>query len=789
MFFMAGSHKPLGFIYEFLFDRLPGFAIFRTPYFKFGSTFFLGISAMMAFTVSGVANKLSSLAGGKKDYLGLLLSLVAISLWLLYHGVIFSPEKIFSWQVGQTTRLKVPEYVYDFSKFLTRADLEDKRIVLTPPLNAQWKNDAYNWGYWSLSNLPSLLVNKVFLANDGSLSGEEESWLAALYAAIKDGGQNRVRELSSQMGVGYFLLRSDSLSDDSWSAGEDPTIYRTRLEEFNFLAKIGSWEEWTLYKIENESILKIRASSELVSLPQGASYLGKDLVLTEDFVFNEILTPGVLNDFIQRKFEVYNCESCILGTKFLYRFPQVSVFPDSKFYFIKVLREEKTLKEAKTEAEVEDAYIGFSLRRGAETMMMLILGRDEKAITENLEVLNRYLDLLYQLLTRTSDPETDYAHARKMIDAMDPIETRFRSYTKSEDFSKKKAELQEEMIAVLWNVYKIKKYYDPILSGAVAQEKEKLYYVRFPGAGVYDVFIDKSSLPFDENGLPITPSKIIYQGEKANIIFELDESNDWLNFKIEAEGEEAGNVRLVFKDLPNLFGLKEITKEPFLYGDRGCIVGKISSFKPRTSYVIKITAKKNNQKLRLYIKDNENDPGASSGFLRGNVEENVEPIISYKPFTYLYVAGGEALDPAIYLCTDTEEIPDVSLISVSQVSSPSLIISAENPTAMMNPPKISYERINPTKYLIKVENATSPYILVFNERFSQFWKVSLGENEHFTVNGYANGWKISKLGSYDITLEYLNQKFFYIGATISLVGLLSVLTYFGYHFIRGRKRE
>lgn len=107
------------------------------------------------------------------------------------------------------------------------------------------------------------------------------------------------------------------------------------------------------------------------------------------------------------------------------------------------------------------------------------------------------------------------------------------------------------------------------------------------------------------------------------------------------------------------------------------------------------------------------------------------------------------------------------------------------------PPDISYTLLNPTKYIVHVANATTPYFLTFSESYDQQWQAFINErgqtgwleslfqepvNEHFLGNGYANSWYITKTGTYEITLEYSPQKLFYLGLIISLVTLiLSVL--------------
>jgi len=146
-------------------------------------------------------------------------------------------------------------------------------------------------------------------------------------------------------------------------------------------------------------------------------------------------------------------------------------------------------------------------------------------------------------------------------------------------------------------------------------------------------------------------------------------------------------------------------------------------------------------------------------------------------------------------------------------------------------PRITFIKINPTKYKIKVENAKEPYILVFLESFHKNWKLyinktnidnpdsnkiykeevasyfngeikegshrntflelatfetwgkkPIAEDRHFIANGYANSWYIKPSDvdnqeEYEITIEFWPQKFIYIGLAIAILTLFSSIIF------------
>ncbi|MBI2596910.1 hypothetical protein HYW41_02025 [Candidatus Daviesbacteria bacterium] len=107
--------------------------------------------------------------------------------------------------------------------------------------------------------------------------------------------------------------------------------------------------------------------------------------------------------------------------------------------------------------------------------------------------------------------------------------------------------------------------------------------------------------------------------------------------------------------------------------------------------------------------------------------------------------------------------------------------------------KITYERINPTKYIVHIQEAASPFVLVFSELFNGGWKITSEEGgksyDHFRVNYYANGWLIDKKGNYDLTVEFSLQKWLDIGEKISIISFLVVLCLLIYLLWKNKQRK
>lgn len=142
------------------------------------------------------------------------------------------------------------------------------------------------------------------------------------------------------------------------------------------------------------------------------------------------------------------------------------------------------------------------------------------------------------------------------------------------------------------------------------------------------------------------------------------------------------------------------------------------------------------------------------------------------------------------------------------------------------PPAITFQQINPTKYKVRVDNATQPFFLVFSESYDPQWKVyvesmpfrfneivaeydntgvkeakkemrftptdisylfkkPLSDDMHRLVNGYANAWYINpeEVGkeNFTVTIYFKPQSYYYLGFIIAGLTLLGCLIYLIYN--------
>lgn len=171
-------------------------------------------------------------------------------------------------------------------------------------------------------------------------------------------------------------------------------------------------------------------------------------------------------------------------------------------------------------------------------------------------------------------------------------------------------------------------------------------------------------------------------------------------------------------------------------------------------------------------------------------------------------------------------------------SNQNIIISSQNKNKTipqidsLTRPHAFFQKINPTKYKMKIEYANQPFWLVFSESYHPDWQAYINtdtmdcnpiatyknvnvtecqhehrffevkdltrifsepipEDKHFIVNGYANAWYIDpqELGTgenFTITLYFKQQYYFYIGLIISCLAFSVCMGYLMWYWRKKR---
>lgn len=786
MFFSAGTNSPLGFIYDFVYNKLPGFSIFRSPYYKFGYVYIASFGFLMAYSLS----KLIELTKTKFKKTSALVLLVVLG-WFAFHFVIFDPGKVFSWQKDRSTLVQIPQYVNDFGKWIEDNKALNGKILLLPSMESPWMAESYSWGYWSLSTLPSVTFSEVdFVTNDTNLKGGEGVWVERLYSLLRESNIPAFKKLASKLGIKYLLLRKDFVSSISATYVDTVSVLYQKGE----LILIGDFDQWSLFEIPSMSVRPIvYPSNNLIKVSESHFYISKDLANIDDsdyswIKFEEVETVDEKIDGLTKK-EFYNlpCQSCHIENlgKYAQRLFD-RVLPNSPFYIFKKIAQNKMIDEARDDTSKLNVYLNFTLVKLSEIQMMIDINIDKRSIASALEDMYDYMAEVDSLLEGSEEMRNNFYFTSRAYEILNPVQKYFRSFVSRDSFQFEEEGIRNGTMKVLWEAIAIKKRFDPLVSQSDLWSYEKLYRLDGLQEGRYKLIIDKETLPVDEFGSPLMPQAIVNTGQKIGV--KQTDSPKWFETSYFTKTQDVNEIRLSFSKPQNKYFFKERNQVDFPEGQKGCLVGGISFFNKYKAYRVVVSSSVGRENLKLYVKGNVS---STEEFLRADVLTNVLLSNPNYPFEYIYVPEQIADSPSIYLCGNDPGIPFTEKVEVYEISSPNVFAEKDTSSPKTNLPAIDFERINPSKYKVSAMGTEEPFVLVFSQRFSPLWRLTDVDGQsvgkHLSIDGYANGWVLGGKEKYELILEYYPQRYFRYGARVTVVSLVTIVV--GYVFISRKKKN
>jgi hypothetical protein len=762
IFFAAGSHTPFGEIYIFLYTKVPGFFVFRNPYYKFAGAVVISISILLAASISLISTRLV-----KHKIPPFLLVAFFIGTWCIYHWDLFSGEKIFAWKNEMTTRSTLPGYVEAFKDWNDKENVSKERILLYPPLNKTDYADGYKWGYWSLSPITYNLLSIPGLINEADLTGEEMSWLDSIYQAIKVKDKSGLSIISSELGIKYILLRKDVTDWDKYKEDEE------KINSLSSLTKIKDFGNWIVYKIDNGSHRIIEPVSRLALVSNDSIYLAQSLFLGENIISK---STNELEPFIDRVARTYDCQSCLLeNIQTRANLVPVSVFPNSPLYFLTERRERKEIASQVDDTNRIFTYLSYAARRTFENKSMIILNIEDRFIQKGLLSTNNYLDLTLATLRKHPELSTNYFVAKRVLDTIYPLLDELHKFVLSDDLGKKSSEVgqlmykQIELMDQFDDYFTILKDYNILRDNKIFQipSREKVLY------------LDSFLLSKDDQGRYNLPTNILYEEGNLHKNLQLEKVDDrW--YKILLPSPNAAGFNLTLKFNPqNIFVAEKNELVSFPSGPRGCVIGNILNYTNVKSYETYVATDNKAQQLGLFFRSTDNN---------GNRNQDtgiaVYPIEARVPFRYVYTPERKDENVQVLLCTEDKDFPDIKELAIYEMISPKLEGVEEKgiDNNQGNLPTVTYTQTSPTRYIVDIKNATGPFILRFNQRYALLWSLYSQESgaivdNHFNIDGYANGWKINPQADSESTfiLEYSPQRLFISGMIIT-VTVFSVIS-------------
>lgn len=764
IFFTAGTHPPLGVIYSFLMEKIPGFVIFRSPYFKFAPTLFLATAFLIASLVD-----LCKGFWQKLFFVFLLLS------WLGYHFPYFTVD-FFSWQKNLSTRVKIPSYVFETSNWLNQEKKEEGRILLLPPHSRAWQFDAYRWGYLSLFPLLRLTTQEPILVNDAQLTDSQNYLLGLVYQSLLGKDEELFQKATSLLGIKYLILRNDVFWDLDWADTEAPSLYDEVFPFFEIIKPVRNFGQWNLYEIEGNRPL-FDSAYELANLEMSVGDLDNYLKLNSDhFIVRETnlsVPKENLSSLIAQSYLKAECLSCRHEKAPIFALPErVLVLPDSPFYFLVSQRDKLGLGEETPKVAIYD-YLGISLKRLVEVRNFIQQRKVEQEVKrEHFSLYHEALRKMTELFDKLTDFETKYEAAYNLEFYLKNEENYLRVLLGEAVGNEDELKVFEETFNL---IAKVREKVRPYLFEKEA--RRQLYLLMIDKPHEYDVLIRKEGL-----GTALIEGEEIKlnidgQWEKVFKIESEDKVPEWINLGKTSLERGEHQLEMILPPLENL--IADFTQDNLQMRTQTdqCFAASISGYDNRKIYKIEVdydggltndfamyfTSLKNGKALRRVTKLGK------EGF-----EETREELI---------YPDEKAENQLIGFCgpnLSSHLLKEKIRLRTYEIIHPLVLFVAKDQKILPHQPAIDYQRINPTRYVVKVKGANQPFVLSFLEAFDGRWRASLDGQvlkTHFIFDGFANGWKVDQPGDYQIIVEYQPQNIFYLGILISGLTFLAALVY------------
>jgi len=802
LFFTSGSRSPFGFIYKLLL-RIPGVAIIRSPFYKFGYSIWFAYTVLIAYSCTLIIDRLVRLFS-KQNIKQILVKYFFLSLFILticFYNYPFFTGVFFQWQKPFSTMTEIPSYVFEFQKWINKLD-EETRILLYPNLpEDSLRTDDYLWNYYSLTPFPNLLSEKSIITNSLFNSNEDDqgSLIKQLYSAIKAKDKTLVRQLSEITNVKYLLYKKDmrNFSIKNWE------------EDLDFLTPVYYFGEWVVYKLsDNQTFIESKNKIDLITGENISGILASNPNNENVFIPLSSQSTSLINDSANSIIVAGECNRCDFGrltNDFTNIYP--SILPNSLFYKIKILKEKLKFLLTKDPYQTESLLIQSIVKRLKEMNLLFEQSKNlkdkssqRKYIAESINQCSSSLDKLIALrLQQQQQEEINFIFNTLVLDTV-------------ENGLEPELEQNKGIISIFANLeMDLKNLELKIIElGRITKEKvwrtedceELAYLVSIPQEGDYQTLVK-----FNNN---INYADVFETDLETKNLFFVDD-NDYKTIKSQEAGivnygsynylQKSQRITLKLPPYKNLLKFSEISLIPY---SQPYII-ELDKFYQNQKYFFSFDYEKGSKRgLDIRVKVIMGNNEEKGIFLERLTKEDSES----QNFTLFIPEGVKRIKIILDHKDDKSTLLTLKNLKLHPLLNPVLLLVSktnndQNTTDLQN---IMPYKINPTFYEIKLADKNNNFPLIFKQGFSYNWNlysfdnnklpfrncnnflcstlkqiyiaktgVLVNEDSHFKSDTYSNVWfldKNMKGVNKDLAIIYLPQLVVYLGFFISIFSLV-----------------
>ena len=210
--FMAkGLHEPLSFVNLFLYNYIPYMNVFREPVSKFTLIMIPFLALLIGHTTDRIAKTLTH-RGFKQSTICSNLFMISVILvfTISTFPILTNPIEAKTEQIPYSTYVKIPQYWYETSEWLSRKTGDF--MILVTPLDDYYQV-PYSWGYYGTDAFIERLIQKPVISPCSVYSYKVNPNIAVLINQLRDAMRYERKEefetTISLLNVRYILQRND----------------------------------------------------------------------------------------------------------------------------------------------------------------------------------------------------------------------------------------------------------------------------------------------------------------------------------------------------------------------------------------------------------------------------------------------------------------------------------------------------------------------------------------------------------------------------------------------------
>jgi len=233
-----GSQQPTGNIYFFLYNHLPLFWIFRSPWYKFGLFIIFAYSGLIWLFAEILFKRYSP-----KKVTAVLIFLFIVLAHPIFLGNRFSKPQDRHGNLASLINV-IPPYVFQTANWFN-SQKDDGRIVMVPQVT--WESTVYNWGYGNLvPPIYTLLRKNPVLYLPYNREGPGVELLKLVKQSLYNPESTPSAKYLKFLGAKYLINQND-FNYFYFRAPENEKLVGQLLNKQDNFEKIKTFGKWDIY--------------------------------------------------------------------------------------------------------------------------------------------------------------------------------------------------------------------------------------------------------------------------------------------------------------------------------------------------------------------------------------------------------------------------------------------------------------------------------------------------------------------------------------------------------------